>query len=101
MLEKWLEPPDIAPFDPSTFVQQIMSVLAEAGGIKAAALYSRLVESGTFADFTKSQFASILRSLRDHDIVQQMDEGDLILGLEGERIVKSFEFYSASCRPKS
>jgi len=95
MLEKWLEPPNIAPFDPSTFVQQIMSVLAEAGGIKAASLYSRLVESGTFADFTKSQFASILRSLRDHDIVQQMDEGDLILGLEGERIVKSFEFYSA------
>lgn len=95
MLEKWLEPPEINPFDPSTFVQQIMSVLAETGGIKAVALYSRLVENGTFEDITKSQFASILRSLRDHDIVQQMDEGDLILGLEGERIVKSFEFYSA------
>jgi ATP-dependent Lhr-like helicase len=100
MLEKWLEPPDITPFDPSTFVQQIMSVLAEAGGINASALYARLVESGTFATFTKSQFASILRSLRDHDIVQQMDEGDLILGLEGERIVKSFEFYSAFASPK-
>jgi len=95
MLEKWMEPPDITPFDPSTFVQQIMSVLAEAGGINASALFTRLVESGTFGTFTKSQFASILRSLRDHDIVQQMDEGDLILGLEGERIVKSFEFYSA------
>lgn len=95
MLEKWLEPPDIAPFDPSTFVQQIMSVLAETGGIKAAALYSRLVDCGTFADFTKSQFASIIRSLRDHDVVQQMDEGDLILGLEGERIVRSLDFYSA------
>jgi ATP-dependent Lhr-like helicase len=95
MLEKWLEPPEIAPFDPSTFVQQIMSVLAETGGIRASAIYSRLVESGTFADFTKSQFASILRSLHDHGIVQQMDEGDLILGLKGEQIVKSFEFYSA------
>lgn len=95
MLEKWLEPPEIAPFDPSTFVQQIMSVLAETGGIRAAALYSRLVESGTFAYFTTSQFASILRSLRDHGIVQQMDEGDLILGVEGEHIVKSFDFYSA------
>jgi ATP-dependent Lhr-like helicase len=95
MLEKWMEPPDITPFDPSTFVQQIMSVLAEAGGINASALFMRLVDNGTFGTFTKSQFASILRSLRDHDIVQQMDEGDLILGLEGERIVKSFEFYSA------
>lgn len=95
MLEKWMEPPDIRPFDPSTFVQQIMSVLAEAGGINASSLFTRLVESGTFGTFTKSQFASILRSLRDHDIVQQMDEGDLILGLQGERIVKSFEFYSA------
>jgi len=100
MLEKWLEPPEVSQFDPSTLVQQILSVLAESGGIKAIALYSRLVESGTFAEFTTRQFASILRSLSDRYIVQQMDEGDLILGLEGERIVKSFEFYSAFASAK-
>lgn len=95
MLEKWLEPPDIHAFDPSTFVQQIMSVLAETGGINAGDLYSRLVESGTFASFTKAQFALVLRSLRAHEIVQQDEQGNIILDLEGERIVRSYEFYSA------
>ncbi len=95
MLEKWLEPPEHECFDPSTFVQQILSVLKETGGVNANELFTRLIGRGAFRSFNKTQFVSILWSLGQKQLVEQMTEGDLILGIEGERIVKSYEFYSA------
>lgn len=100
MLEKWLEPPEIACFDPSTLIQQILSVLTETGGVAAADLFQRLIGRGAFAGVNKSEFIELLRHLGDRSLVEQMAEGDLILGIEGERIVKSLEFYSAFASSK-
>ncbi len=46
MLENWCEPPDIERWHLSTLVQQIMSVIAEAGGASALTLYERLIDTG-------------------------------------------------------
>ena len=46
--EKWCEPPVINRFHLSTLVQQIMSVITEAGGVMADRLHSLLVERGAF-----------------------------------------------------
>lgn len=100
MLQKWLEPPHTSQRDLSTFVQQIFSVLAQTGGTRAKELFTRLVERGAFAYVSEADFLEILRSLVKHDLLEQVTEGDLVLGLAGERVVKSREFYSAFASTK-
>ena len=38
----WIEPPNLDEFDLSTLIQQILSVLAQTGGIRADQLFERL-----------------------------------------------------------
>ncbi|NLN76349.1 MAG: DEAD/DEAH box helicase [Armatimonadetes bacterium] len=95
MLEKWCEPPDVDRFHLSTLVQQVMSIIAERGGATALVLYSDLIENGAFGNVSKAEFVAILNSMGATDLIEQTPEGELILGLNGERIVRSFDFYSA------
>jgi ATP-dependent Lhr-like helicase len=99
MFERWNEPPDIGHLHCSTLVQQCLSVVAEKGGLSASALYDALVTGGAF-DVPPAAFAGILRSLGAHDLLEQTAEGDLVLGLEGERVVRSRDFYAAFTTPK-
>lgn len=95
MLEHWCEPPDIERWHLSTLVQQIMSVIAEAGGASALTLFDRLITRGSFKNIDQKTLVRILRSMAAYDLVEQTPEGTIILGLKGEQIVRSFEFYSA------
>lgn len=95
MLEKWCEPPDIDRLHLSTLVQQVMSIIAERGGASAQVLYGDLVEKGAFTNVARAKFVATLKSMGAADLIEQTPEGELILGLRGERIVRSFDFYSA------
>jgi len=95
MLEKWLEPFDQSRMHVSTLIHQIMSFLKQKGGMPAADLYRALCQQGPFRSVNKSQFAMLLRGLAGHDLIQQVPQGDLILGLLGERITARFDFYVA------
>jgi len=95
MLEKWCEPPEAERLHLSTLVQQLLSVIAERGGTRAGSLYETLVGNGAFTNVPQGMFVEVLRSLGKADLIEQTPEGDLILGLRGERIVRRFDFYSA------
>jgi len=95
MLQKWCEPPDLGRIHASTLIHQIMSMIAETGGLKADRLFQRLIENGAFKNVSREMFIRVLRCLGDKDVVEQMPEGDLILGIEGERVVRRFDFYAA------
>ena len=95
MLQRWAEPPEIAKYDFSTMTQQILSVIAQTGGLPTQELHSQLVTRGAFQSVELESFESLLRSLGDHDLIEQMTSGELILGLAGERIVRHYDFYSA------
>ena len=99
MLEAWVEPCDPNSGDLSTLVQQILSVIAETGGIKAADLFNRLVVTGAFRQIDQSLFIDVLRQIGIEDLIEQTEPGELILGLKGEKIVRSYEFYSAFATP--
>ena len=94
MLEGWIEPPRPPACDLSTLTQQVMSVISETGGIRAEALYARLCRRGAFSDIEPALFARLLRQLGQKDLVNQMEGGDLILGLRGERIRRDKGFYA-------
>lgn len=95
MLDKWVEPLEDSCGDLSTLTQQVLSTIKETGGITAADLYHRLVESGAFRFVDKPVFADVLRSIGSHDLIEQAPDGTLVLGLHGEEIVGHYDFYSA------
>jgi ATP-dependent Lhr-like helicase len=96
--ERWYEPPDIDRLHYSTFIQQIMSIVKEYGGKNASGIYEALVTKGAFRNIDKATFIKILRSMKEHDLIDQ-DNNDIILGLRGERIACSLDFYSAFMTP--
>lgn len=99
LLEGWVEPPLPPRCDLSTLTQQVISVIAETGGTDAAELYDRLVRRGAFEDIEVDLLKQLLGVLGQNDIIEQMEGGDLILGLEGERIRSSRDFYAAFQTP--
>ncbi len=95
MLEKWLEPFDQNRMHVSTLIHQIMSFLKQTGGMLAADLYRALCQLGPFRSVNQTQFAMLLLGLAEHELVEQVPQGEMILGLLGERITASFDFYAA------
>jgi ATP-dependent helicase Lhr and Lhr-like helicase len=95
LLERWCEPPESDRLHASTLIQQILSVIAEFGGAHADRLFDILVTRGGFVNVVPGFFADVLRGIAAVDLIEQTTEGDLILGLRGEQIVRNFDFYSA------
>ena len=95
MLEHWVEPPRAPRLDLSTLTQQVISTIAETGAIDAAELHNRLCRDGPFRAVPGGLFARLLRSLGAGDVLEQGPDGNLILGLEGERIRSRRDFYAA------
>ncbi|MEL7337531.1 MAG: DEAD/DEAH box helicase, partial [Planctomycetota bacterium] len=88
----WIEPPDIATCDLSTLAHQILSFLGETGGRSADQLYELLCNDGPFRKIEAPLFARVLRSLGDHDQIEQIPGGDLILTPGGEQRVRHYSF---------
>lgn len=100
MLQKWCEPPNIERLHLSTLIQQIMSVIVNTGGTNTAKLFDLLITKGSFHNIDKNLFIQVLRDMGTADLIEQAPDGDLILGLTGEHITRSFDFYSAFVTPR-
>lgn len=94
LLARWCEPAEVDRLHLSTLVQQVLSLIAETGGIRADALFDQLVTRGPFVGVDRPTFVALLRSLGTADLIEQAPEGPMILGLKGEPIVRSFDFYA-------
>src|SRR5690606_19539597 len=92
LLQGWVEPAEPSSFDLSTLTQQIISLIAETGGVQAKAAYGMLCERGYFRDVPPSTFAALLRQLASKDVIEQTPKGDWILGLTGEDLRKDKGF---------
>lgn len=95
LLEGWCEPPDDAAYHFSTLVQQSLSLLRERGGIGVQEAWSMLCKTGPFANVSASLFADLLRDLKEHDLISQMEDGTLTLGIGGEKLTDHYSFYTA------
>jgi ATP-dependent helicase Lhr and Lhr-like helicase len=95
MLQKWLEPFEQDRMHLSTLSHQILSCLKQTGGMRAANLYRTLCRRGPFRNTSEAHFAALLRGLAEHDLIEQVPQGEIILALEGESITSNFDFYAA------
>lgn len=95
LLEPWNEPNDITAMHPSTFVQQLMSLVAQHGGIYPDRAWLLLCESGPFRRINAAAFERIVSGLVANQIVEQATNGLILLGAVGERLVSHYSFYTA------
>ncbi|MBR7829302.1 DEAD/DEAH box helicase [Actinospica sp. MGRD01-02] len=96
LVRGWCESPDNGSLHLSTLVQQVLSLIAQHGGVTPQEAYTTLCGRGPFSNVSADVFAKFLRCLGRHDlIVQQASDGLLLLGQAGERHVNHYTFYSA------
>lgn len=95
LLAKWYEPPSSGGFHLSTLVQQLLSLIAQYGGVTAAQAYNALCRKGAFPQVSQQMFVDFLRCLGGHQLIMQASDGLLLHGQAGERIVNHYSFYTA------
>lgn len=92
--ERWVEPPKLDRMPFSLLYHQTMSTLASCGELSPASLASRVLSLKYFHRITQDDYRILLRHLLEIEHIQRTEEGGLIIGLAGERIVNSFKFYA-------
>lgn len=102
LIEGWCEPPRAGALHLSTLTHQILSVVAERGGVSAKRLYATLCDRGPFHAVDPATFAALLRQLGapETGLIEQAPDGLLLLGPEGERQVESHRFYAVFQTPE-
>ena len=95
LTEGWYEPASAEMLHGSTLVQQVLSVLAQHGGLNIQQMWNLLCGSGPFSAVSKSQFTALLRKLGEEEIIFQDATGLLLLAPRGEQITEDYRFYAA------
>ena len=98
--DKWFEPADTEQFHFSTFLHQILAVLAQWGGVRANQLYSILCETGVFSKISIEHFKILLVDMGEKNLITQISNGELTLGIEGEKLVNQYTFYAVFKTPE-
>lgn len=92
--EKFIEPPSIKRMPFSLLFQQTLSILASSGENTPKRLAEKVLSLSPFAHVEKEDYRELLISMIKNDYVEMTETGGLILGLQGEKLTKSFKFYA-------
>ena len=91
--ERWVEPPRLDRLPYSLLYHQTMSTLASCGELSPRALADRVLRLHYFHRISQEDYKILLRYLLTTDHIQRTEQGGLIVGLTGERVINSFKFY--------
>jgi len=96
MLEKWYEPLPMIEYDYSTYIHQLLSYLSMTGGVSALKLYDYLLNKCKIKLYglTEKNFITLLRNLKDREVIYQDEANNITLGKYGERITEHYTFYA-------
>lgn len=96
LLEGWFEPPFSNGVHLSTLVQQMLSVIAQYGGLSIGQIYTLLcTSSAPFSGISQEEFIELVRELGRKDLLIQDSSGVLLHGSIGEKLVNHYSFYAA------
>lgn len=107
LMNRFNESPNSGGLHLSTLVQQLLSLIAQYGGVTATQAY-QLLCSGSSSPFnlvTQEDFIELLKQLGQsagsgNDYIMQSSDGTLLLGTTGERVVSHYSFYTAFNTPE-
>lgn len=100
LIQKWYEPPTMGALHLSTLIQQVLSMIAQYGGVTAKDAWRCLCKTGPFAEVDQAMFGQLLRTLGECEIITQTSEGLLLLDIKGERLINHYSFFAAFTTPE-
>jgi ATP-dependent Lhr-like helicase len=92
--ERWIEDSRPKPLPYSLLCHQALSVLASLGEHSPQELSQSLLALPPFHGISEEDCAGLLKHLVKKGFLDVVEGGKLIIGLEGERIVNHYSFYS-------
>lgn len=92
--ERFIEPPNMRKLPYSLLFHQTLSVLASSGELTLPRLANRILSLPPFAFVPKEDYKALIVSMLNNDFLEMTDEKTLIVGLSGERLLRSFKFYA-------
>ena len=92
--ERFIEPPSPKKAPLSLLFHQTLSVLASGGEMKPARLAGEVLSLPPFSAISREVYKALLASMLNMEFLEMTEEGGLIVGLAGERLLNSYKFYA-------
>ncbi|MBQ7309100.1 MAG: DEAD/DEAH box helicase [Clostridia bacterium] len=92
--DRFVEPPSVKKMPLSLMFQQTLSILASSGENTPKRLAEKILNLSPFENVDKEDYRELLISMIKNDYVEMTENKGLILGLQGEKLTKSFKFYA-------
>lgn len=92
--ERFVEPPRVGRMPYSLLYHQTMSTLASHGEMTPAELASRVLTLACFQRISQDDYRLLLRHLIAIGHIDRTENGGLIVGLAGERVVNNYKFFA-------
>ena len=98
--KRWIEPipPQRHPY--SLLYHQTMSCLKSNGELSPASLAQEILSLESFREISQDDYRLLLNHLVETEHVQPTEQGGLIIGRAGEKIVNHFHFYTVFIVPE-
>ncbi|MCG3086354.1 DEAD/DEAH box helicase [Sporosarcina cyprini] len=101
ILEKWIEPAEGYPKPYDIMFHQILSICQETNGITFEKLVSKLKTNHIFHNLDELGVEKVIRHMIENDHLEEIrGKNELIVGIEGERILRSKDFYAVFMTPE-
>ncbi|MBR0223613.1 MAG: DEAD/DEAH box helicase [Bacteroidales bacterium] len=92
--ERFVEPPRTGRLPFSLLYHQTLSTLASSGEMTPAELASKVLTLSCFKRISRDDYKILLRHLIETGHIDRTENGGLIVGLAGERVVDNYKFYA-------
>ena len=92
--ERFIEPPQRKNLPFSLLFHQTLSVLASKGELTAKRLAEFVLSLPPFQLVSREDYKELILSMLNNDYIEMTEEGGLIVGLAGEKLLRSFKFYA-------
>lgn len=92
--DRFIEPPVLRKLPYSLLFHQTLSILASSGDLSPRRLAERVLALPPFAAVPQEDYKVLILSMLNNDFLEMTDEKTLIVGLAGERLLRSFKFYA-------
>jgi ATP-dependent helicase Lhr and Lhr-like helicase len=92
--EKWVEPLVVRQLPVGLLYHQTMSILKSMGEAEPEDLQAAVLSLPSFQGIDPADYENFLTYMLGMGHIERMDEGSLIIGMAGERVVNNFRFYA-------
>lgn len=90
--QRWLEPLEPERYPYSLLYHQTMSYLLSAGEVSVKRLFDEVLSLSSFRYIQREEYLLLLKHLLNIGHLQKMEDGGLIIGPAGEKIVNDYHF---------